>query len=76
MRRTPPAVRRRPPGSPFSTPEIPPPPVEHFVVGDRVSHDKYGLGRVVTVEQDVTVLVDFGAETYRIALPNAKLVKL
>ncbi|MFC5828329.1 hypothetical protein [Nonomuraea insulae] len=41
-----------------------------------MSHDKYGLGRVLAVEQDITVLVDFGAETYRIAAPYAKLVKL
>ncbi|WP_080045893.1 hypothetical protein [[Actinomadura] parvosata] len=76
MRRTSPAVRRRPPGSPFNTPEIPPPPIEQFTMGDRVSHDKYGLGRVLAVGEDDTVLIDFGAETYRIASPYAKLVKL
>ncbi|WP_344474961.1 hypothetical protein [Nonomuraea monospora] len=76
MRRTSPAGRRRPPGSPFNTPETPPPPVEQYVAGDRVSHDKYGLGRVLAVEQDDAVLIDFGAETYRIASPYAKLVKL
>lgn len=43
---------------------------------DQVSHDKYGLGRVIAVEQDVAVLVDFGAETRRINAPYAKLVKL
>lgn len=41
-----------------------------------MSHDKYGLGRVLAVDQDDAVLVDFGAETYRIASPYAKLVKL
>ncbi|MEW9554998.1 hypothetical protein [Nonomuraea sp. NPDC050783] len=41
-----------------------------------MSHDKYGLGRVIAVEQNVTVLVDFGAEKYRIPAPYAKLVKL
>lgn len=41
-----------------------------------MSHDKYGLGRVVGVEDDVAVLVEFGAETYRIPAPYAKLVKL
>ncbi|MED7924580.1 hypothetical protein SMD20_10075 [Nonomuraea sp. LP-02] len=76
MRRTAPTVRRRPPGSPFSTPEIPAPPVEEYAVGDRVSHDKYGLGRVLAVEQDVAVLIDFGTATYRVPAPNAKLVKL
>ncbi|MFG6200050.1 hypothetical protein ACFKCF_47915 [Nonomuraea sp. JJY05] len=71
------AVPRRPlPNSPFNVPDVPLPPVEHFVAGDRASHDKYGLGRVIAVEQDVAVLVDFGTETYRIAAPYAKLVKL
>jgi hypothetical protein len=41
-----------------------------------VSHDKYGLGRVLAVDQDDAVLIDFGAATYRIASPYAKLVKL
>ncbi|MFB4268835.1 hypothetical protein [Nonomuraea sp. GTA35] len=76
MRRTSPAARRRPPGSPFNTPEIPPAPIEQFAAGDRVSHDKYGLGRVLAVDQDDAVLIDFGAATYRIASPYAKLVKL
>lgn len=76
MRPTQAAARRRLPTSPFNVPEVPPPPIEQFVAGDRVSHDKYGLGRVLAVEQDITVLVDFGAETYRIAAPYAKLVKL
>ncbi|MGP3919590.1 hypothetical protein [Nonomuraea sp. 10N515B] len=71
------AARRRLPGSPFNVGEPPPPPpVEQFAVGDQASHDKYGLGRVIAVEQDVAVLVDFGAETRRINAPYAKLVKL
>nr|SBO99939.1 hypothetical protein BN4615_P9455 [Nonomuraea gerenzanensis] len=41
-----------------------------------MSHDKFGLGRVLAVGEDDTVLIDFGAETYRIASPYAKLVKL
>lgn len=43
---------------------------------DQVSHDKYGLGRVVVVEENLAVLVDFGEETRRITAPYAKLVKL
>ncbi|GGL14752.1 hypothetical protein Sme01_18650 [Sphaerisporangium melleum] len=54
----------------------PPPPLESFVVQDLVSHDRYGLGRVVGVDDDVAVLVDFGTETYRINAPYTKLVKL
>ncbi|TDD54100.1 hypothetical protein E1286_06255 [Nonomuraea terrae] len=76
MRPTRTGTRRRLPGSPFNTPEIPPPPVEVFAVQDWVSHDKYGLGRVIHVEQNSTVLVDFGAETYRIVPPYTKLQKL
>ncbi|MEU9890120.1 hypothetical protein [Sphaerisporangium sp. NPDC051011] len=41
-----------------------------------MSHDRYGLGRVVGVDDDVAVLVDFGTETYRIHAPYPKLVKL
>ncbi|WP_103959995.1 hypothetical protein [Nonomuraea solani] len=70
------ATRRRLPGSPFNLPEVPPPPVEQYEVSDQVSHDKYGLGRIIAVEQNLAVLVEFGAETYRIAAPYPKLVKL
>ncbi|MET8140800.1 hypothetical protein ABZU32_10865 [Sphaerisporangium sp. NPDC005288] len=43
---------------------------------DLVSHDRHGLGRVVGVDDDVAVIVNFGAKTYRINAPYAKLVKL
>jgi hypothetical protein len=46
-------------------------------VGDRVSHDRYGLGTVIGTEDgDAAVLVDFGSKVVRIALPSTKLVKL
>ncbi|MEU8250625.1 MULTISPECIES: hypothetical protein [Nonomuraea] len=70
------AARRPLPGSPFNVPAVPPPPVEQFVLQDRVSHDKYGLGLVIGVEEDVAVLVDFGAETHRIIAPYNKLFRL
>ncbi|MBF8188775.1 hypothetical protein ITP53_24180 [Nonomuraea sp. K274] len=70
------AARQRLPGSPFNVPEVPAPPVENFALQDRVSHDKYGLGSVIGVEEGVAVLVDFGAETHRITAPYAKLFKL
>ncbi|GAA1254925.1 hypothetical protein GCM10009677_00890 [Sphaerisporangium rubeum] len=54
----------------------PSPPVECFVVQDLVSHDRYGLGRVIGVDDDIAVVVDFGTKTYRISAPYAKLVKL
>ena len=47
-----------------------------FAVQDQVTHDKYGLGRVVTVEDDTAVVIDFGTQRVRIATPCAKLSKL
>ncbi|GAA1297471.1 hypothetical protein Psi02_14530 [Planotetraspora silvatica] len=43
---------------------------------DRVSHDRYGLGVVIGVEEGAAVLVDFGSRQERITAPYAKLVKL
>jgi hypothetical protein len=51
-------------------------PVETFAVGDLVTHDKYGLGRVIRAEDETVVLIDFGTARLRIALPCAKLIKL
>jgi hypothetical protein len=70
------ATRRFLPGSPFNVPTAPPPPLEQFALNDRVSHDKYGLGMVIGVEDDIAVLVDFGPQQERILAPYAKLVKL
>ena len=67
-------ARRYLPGSPFKAP----PPVraaETFAVHDQVTHDKYGLGVVLGVE-DHAVLVDFRPDQRRIPLPCAKLTKL
>ncbi|OKI03330.1 hypothetical protein DR950_39495 [Kitasatospora xanthocidica] len=75
MRKTP-AVRRPLPTSPFKPrPDAPP---KLFAVGDRVSHDKYGLGRVLAVEDGAyaAVLVDFGTRQERIAPPYAALFTL
>jgi len=66
--------RRRLPTSPFR--DRVEPPVEQFAVDDRVSHDTYGLGRVVSVQVDEAVIVDFGARKVRIPTPFAKLNKL
>jgi hypothetical protein len=76
MRKQPAPWTRRPvPGSPFNTPPRPPQPVEQFAAQDLVTHDRHGLGRVISTEAD-TVVVDFGAGRYRIASPYAKLTKL
>jgi len=68
------ATRRYLPGSPFKAP-APAPPAETFAVHDQVTHDKYGLGVILSVE-DHAVLVDFRPHQRRIPLPCAKLTKL
>ena len=68
------AARRHLPSSPFAPP-APPPPAETFAVHDQVTHDKYGLGVVLGVE-DHAVTVDFRPQQRRIPLPCAKLTKL
>jgi hypothetical protein len=69
------ATRRFLPTSPFKPPP-PVPPAEQFAVRDQVTHDKYGLGRVVSVDDDSTLVVDFGTHQVRIKTPCAKLTKL
>jgi hypothetical protein len=68
------AARRYLPGSPFNAP-APAPPAETFAVCDQVTHDKYGLGVILGVE-DHAVLVDFRPQQRRIPLPCTKLTKL
>jgi len=70
----PPARRRRPPNSPFTDPVLA--PIQEYSVDDRVSHDSFGLGRVVSVQGDTAVVVDFGSRTVRIPTPFPKLHKL
>ncbi|HLJ99571.1 MAG TPA: hypothetical protein VKU39_06640 [Streptosporangiaceae bacterium] len=69
------AGRRHLPTSPFG-PAPPAPPAEQFAEQDQVTHDKYGLGRVVAVQDDATLVIDFGAHRMRITMPCAKLTKL
>jgi hypothetical protein len=68
------ATRRLLPTSPFGAPP-PSPPAEQFAEQDQVTHDKYGLGRVISVQDDAMV-IDFGSRRVRITLPCAKLAKL
>jgi len=68
--------RRRPH---LATSPFPPPTeveVAKFDVDDRVGHDRYGLGRVVEVEESVAVVVDFTGRRERILAPYYKLTKL
>jgi predicted 2-oxoglutarate/Fe(II)-dependent dioxygenase YbiX len=67
--------RRYLPSSPFKPPPDAPPP-EEFEVDDLVTHDKYGLGRVVLVEGDAAVVVDFAPRRVRITTPFARMTKL
>jgi hypothetical protein len=69
------AARRYLPGSPFNTPRVVR-PVEQYALNDQVTHDRYGLGVVIGVEDEVAVLVDFGTQKERITAPYSKMTKL
>lgn len=68
-----PARRRHLASSPFR-PE-PEPVIARFARDDRVTHDSYGMGRVIGVEAEA-VTVDFGTRTVRIPSPFHKLSQL
>lgn len=67
------AQRRHFASSPFQP--RPEPVIEQFAVEDRVSHDHYGLGRVVS-EENGAVTVDFGSGRVRVVSPFLKMEKL
>ena len=67
--------RRYLPTSPFKPPPEAP-PVEVYELHDLVTHDKYGLGRVIAVEADTAVVVDFAPRKVRITTPFARMTKL
>ena len=69
------ATRRFLPTSPFNAPPAAPPAVQ-YVVQDQVTHDKYGLGRVIDVEVDTALVVNFGTRRVRITTPYTRLTKL
>ncbi|HEX9040669.1 MAG TPA: hypothetical protein VF838_06530 [Trebonia sp.] len=69
------ANRRYLPSSPFKPPPEAP-PAERYALHDLVTHDKYGLGRVVLVEGDTAVVVDFAPRMVRIMAPFGKMTKL
>jgi hypothetical protein len=68
-------TRRYLPGSPFNVPVVEV-PVETYELQDLVTHDKYGLGSVIGLEDETAVLVDFGTQRIRVLLPCTKLFKL
>jgi hypothetical protein len=67
--------RRYLPSSPFKPPPEAP-PVERFELDDLVTHDRYGLGRIILVEGDTAVVVDFAPRKVRITTPCARMTKL
>jgi len=67
--------RRYLPTSPFKPPPEDP-PVERFELDDLVTHEKYGLGRVILVEGDTAVVVDFAPRKVRITAPFARMIRL
>ncbi|MEV3990952.1 hypothetical protein AB0J57_18780 [Streptomyces sp. NPDC049837] len=68
------APRRHLATSPFKAPVAA--PIKHFAVGDRVSHDRHGLGTVIAVEGQIATLVDFGSQQTRIVSPYKGMDKL
>ena len=67
--------RRYLPTSPFKPPPEEP-PAERFELHDLVTHEKYGLGRVILVEGEVAVIVDFAPRKVRIMTPFARMIRL
>jgi hypothetical protein len=65
--------RRHLAASPFKP--QPESPIEEYAVDDRVSHDTYGLGRVIGTDEGA-VTVDFGSQKIRIPSPFRKMEKL
>lgn len=49
--------------------------IEQYELEDRVSHDSYGFGRVVSIDPGGAT-VDFTNRTVRIATPFRKMTKL
>ena len=47
--------------------------MQHFAVDDLVNHDTYGLGRVVGVEPEIAVTVDFNPTVRRFTIPDKKV---
>jgi hypothetical protein len=68
-----PTQRRFLPSSPFQA--QPTPEAHEFSVGDRITHDRHGLGKVISASEH-RIDVDFGFAVIAIALPNAKLTPL
>jgi hypothetical protein len=70
-------VRRALPTSPFASPSTSAPVLEHLEAGDRVTHDRLGVGRVLRLAEDQIVIVDFGhPDGVARGVPHHSLTKL
>jgi hypothetical protein len=67
------SARRHLATSPFK--RDPEPVIEVYAVDDMVSHDSYGMGKVVHVDS-AAVMVDFRSQTVRVKSPYTKMSKL
>jgi len=67
------SARRHLASSPFRV--DPEPTIETYEVGDLVSHDAYGVGRVTHTE-GAAVTVDFRPQVVRVKSPYTKMAKL
>jgi hypothetical protein len=70
---TPARKRRHLASSPFQP--DPEPTIEQYALNDLVSHDSYGMGRIIELEE-TAVTVDFGSKTVRIVSPYPKMARL
>jgi hypothetical protein len=70
---TPSGKRRHLASSPFQP--DPEPTIEQYALNDLVSHDSYGMGRVIQLEADA-VTVDFRSQTVRIPSPYLRMARL
>jgi hypothetical protein len=53
----------------------PEPTIEQYAINDLVSHDSYGMGRVIQVEA-TAVTVDFRPRMVRIVSPFRKMTRI
>ena len=45
-------------------------------MNDLITHDKYGLGTVISVEDGGALVIDFGSHKQHIKAPYSKLTRL
>jgi hypothetical protein len=70
---TPAGRRRHLATSPFKP--DPEPTIEQYAINDLVSHDSYGMGRVIQLEE-TAVTVDFRNQTVRVLSPFHKMARI